>query len=112
VRHMDVEAALAVPGVAGLQPRLAHCLAAVAAPTRTDTTPRRMPRESPSIASAMAETGRLTMPGIRVGLRDQLSSAWSTVGWQAMRESTQRVVGLAPVFAATRVGPGTSRIRP
>ncbi|MGJ3560930.1 hypothetical protein ACR6C2_31295 [Streptomyces sp. INA 01156] len=33
------EAALAVPGVVGLQPRLAHRLAAAAAPTRTDTTP-------------------------------------------------------------------------
>ncbi|WP_426567622.1 hypothetical protein [Streptomyces canus] len=35
------EAALAVPGVAGLPPRLAHRLAAAAAPTRTDTTPTR-----------------------------------------------------------------------
>ncbi|SOE07273.1 hypothetical protein [Streptomyces sp. Ag109_G2-15] len=34
------EAALAVPGVAGLQPRLAHRLAAAAAPTRALTTPR------------------------------------------------------------------------
>jgi hypothetical protein len=33
------EAALAVPGVAGLQPRLARRLAAAAAPTRADTTP-------------------------------------------------------------------------
>ncbi|MFI6006333.1 hypothetical protein ACIA98_39195 [Streptomyces sp. NPDC051366] len=33
------EAALAVPGVAGLQPRLAHRLAAAAAPTRTLTMP-------------------------------------------------------------------------
>ncbi|MFE2465009.1 Asp23/Gls24 family envelope stress response protein [Streptomyces mirabilis] len=40
------EAALAVPGVAGLQPRLAHCLAAAAAPTRTDTAPHRMPPEA------------------------------------------------------------------
>jgi hypothetical protein len=40
------EAALAVPGVAGLQPRLAHCLAAVAAPARTDTAPHRMPPEA------------------------------------------------------------------
>ncbi|MET9388154.1 hypothetical protein ABZY09_46080 [Streptomyces sp. NPDC002928] len=40
------EAALAVPGVAGLQPRLAHCLAAVAAPVRTDTAPHRMPPEA------------------------------------------------------------------
>jgi hypothetical protein len=36
-----VEAALATPGVAGLQPRLAHRLAAAAAPTRTDTAPHR-----------------------------------------------------------------------
>lgn len=64
------------------------------------------------IASATAETGRQTMPGIRVGLRDQVSSAWFTVGWQAMRESMQRVAGMAPVFAATRVCPGTSRTRP
>jgi len=34
-------AALVVPGVVGLQPRLAHRLAAAAAPTRTDTTPHR-----------------------------------------------------------------------
>jgi hypothetical protein len=40
------EAALEVPGVAGPQPRLAHCLAAAAAPTRTDTAPRRMPPEA------------------------------------------------------------------
>ncbi|MFJ8022283.1 hypothetical protein [Streptomyces sp. NPDC096311] len=40
------EAALAVPGVNGLQPRLAHCLAAAAAPTRTDTMPHRMPPEA------------------------------------------------------------------
>ncbi|MEV4452431.1 MULTISPECIES: Asp23/Gls24 family envelope stress response protein [Streptomyces] len=40
------EAALAVPGVAGLQPRLAHCLAAAAAATRTDTAPHRMPPEA------------------------------------------------------------------
>ncbi|GGS91140.1 MULTISPECIES: hypothetical protein [Streptomyces] len=33
------EAALAVPGVAALQPRLARRLAAAAAPTRADTTP-------------------------------------------------------------------------
>ncbi|MEU2334747.1 hypothetical protein ABZ770_23195 [Streptomyces sp. NPDC006654] len=33
------EAALAVPGVAGLQPRLALRLAAAAAPTRADSTP-------------------------------------------------------------------------
>jgi uncharacterized alkaline shock family protein YloU len=40
------EAALAVPGVAGLQPRLAHRLAAAAAPTRTDTAPHRTPPEA------------------------------------------------------------------
>ncbi|GHD79966.1 hypothetical protein GCM10010317_101350 [Streptomyces mirabilis] len=40
------EAALAVPGVAGLQPRLARCLAAAAAATRTDTAPHRMPPEA------------------------------------------------------------------
>ncbi|MFF3461993.1 hypothetical protein [Streptomyces sp. NPDC002619] len=33
------EKALAVPGVIGLQPRLAHRLAAAAAPTRAGTTP-------------------------------------------------------------------------
>ncbi|GAB2828164.1 hypothetical protein GCM10027073_66390 [Streptomyces chlorus] len=40
------EAALAVPGVVGLQPRLAHRLAAAAAPTRTDTTPHRTSPEA------------------------------------------------------------------
>ncbi|MFB8182258.1 hypothetical protein ACFC8N_40945 [Streptomyces sp. NPDC055966] len=40
------EAALAVPGVAGLQPRLAHRLAAAASPTRTGTTPHRTPPEA------------------------------------------------------------------
>ncbi|MCT9114027.1 hypothetical protein [Streptomyces mirabilis] len=40
------EAALAVSGVAGLQPRLAYRLAAAAAPTRTDTTPHGMPPEA------------------------------------------------------------------
>ncbi|MFI5687240.1 hypothetical protein [Streptomyces sp. NPDC051636] len=40
------DAALAVPGVAGLQPRLAHRLAAAAAPTRTDTTPHRTSPEA------------------------------------------------------------------
>ncbi|MEV5516881.1 hypothetical protein AB0L50_28895 [Streptomyces flaveolus] len=39
------EAALAVPGVAGLQPRLAHRLAA-AAPTRASTWPHRTPFEA------------------------------------------------------------------
>ncbi|MEV7980618.1 hypothetical protein [Streptomyces sp. NPDC086519] len=37
------EAALAVPGVAGLQPRLSHRLAAAAAPTRADAVPHRTP---------------------------------------------------------------------
>ncbi|PWI04779.1 hypothetical protein DIZ27_43210 [Streptomyces sp. NWU339] len=40
------EAALAVPGVAGLQPRLAHRLAAATAPTRTDTAPHRTSPEA------------------------------------------------------------------
>lgn len=40
------EAALAVPGVAGLQPRLAHRLAAAATLSRTDTTPHRASREA------------------------------------------------------------------
>jgi len=40
------EAALAVPGVAGLQPRLAHRLAAAAAPTGANTTPHRTPPEA------------------------------------------------------------------
>ncbi|MFG2261694.1 hypothetical protein [Streptomyces sp. NPDC048720] len=40
------EAALAVPGVAGLQPRLAHRLAAAAAPTRASTWPHRTPCEA------------------------------------------------------------------
>ncbi|MER5836212.1 hypothetical protein ABT116_36685 [Streptomyces sp. NPDC002130] len=40
------EAALAVPGVAGLQPRLAHRLAAAAAPSRTGTTPHRASPEA------------------------------------------------------------------
>ncbi|MGX5187152.1 hypothetical protein ACWKT5_31445 [Streptomyces avermitilis] len=40
------EAALAVPAVAGLQPRLAHRLAAAAARTRTDTTPHRTSPEA------------------------------------------------------------------
>lgn len=35
------EAALAAPGLAELQPRLSHRLAAAAAPTRTDTAPHR-----------------------------------------------------------------------
>ncbi len=37
------EAVLAVPGVAGLQPRLANRLAAAAAPTRANTRPHRTP---------------------------------------------------------------------
>ncbi|MFF7751583.1 hypothetical protein ACFZCP_20525 [Streptomyces sp. NPDC007971] len=45
LRGVAAEAALAVPGVAGLQPRLAHRLA-TAAPTRTDTTPHRTPPEA------------------------------------------------------------------
>ncbi|MFR9788104.1 hypothetical protein ACL07V_05400 [Streptomyces sp. MB22_4] len=40
------EAALAVPGVAGLQPRLAHRLAAAAAPTRASTSPGWAPFEA------------------------------------------------------------------
>ncbi|WP_409474018.1 hypothetical protein [Streptomyces sp. HC307] len=40
------EAALAVPGVAGLQPRLAHRLAAAASPTRPETTAERTPSEA------------------------------------------------------------------
>lgn len=40
------EAARAVPGVSGLQPRLAHRLAAAATPSRTDTTPHRASREA------------------------------------------------------------------
>ncbi|MFB0616274.1 hypothetical protein [Streptomyces sp. AGS-58] len=40
------EAALATPGVAGLHPRLAHRLAAAAAPARTDTTPHRASPEA------------------------------------------------------------------
>ena len=40
------EAALAVPGVASLQPRLAQRLAAAAAPTRTDATPHRTSPEA------------------------------------------------------------------
>ncbi|MET8631562.1 hypothetical protein [Streptomyces sp. NPDC004680] len=40
------EAALAVPGVAGLQPRLAHRLAAAASPTRPETTARRFRPEA------------------------------------------------------------------
>ncbi|TFV34419.1 Asp23/Gls24 family envelope stress response protein [Streptomyces sp. T1317-0309] len=40
------EAALAVPGVAGLQPRLAHRLAAAASPTRPETTAERIPPEA------------------------------------------------------------------
>ncbi|MBC2866275.1 hypothetical protein [Streptomyces mexicanus] len=40
------EAALAVPGVAGLQPRLGHRLAAAAAPTRANATPHRTPPEA------------------------------------------------------------------
>jgi hypothetical protein len=40
------EAALAIPGVAGLHSRLAHRLAAAAAPTRTDTTPHLTSREA------------------------------------------------------------------
>ncbi|MGW1541721.1 hypothetical protein ACWCPM_16045 [Streptomyces sp. NPDC002309] len=40
------EAALTVPGVAALQPRLAHRLAAAASSSRTDTTPRLTPPEA------------------------------------------------------------------
>ncbi|MFE9448634.1 hypothetical protein [Streptomyces sp. NPDC006739] len=40
------EAALAVPGVAALQPRLAHRLAAAAAPARANTAPHRTPPEA------------------------------------------------------------------
>ncbi|MEU7299914.1 hypothetical protein [Streptomyces sp. NPDC007206] len=40
------EAALTVPGVTGLQPRLAHRLAAVAAPTWANTTPHRAPPDA------------------------------------------------------------------
>ncbi|WP_225834895.1 hypothetical protein [Streptomyces sp. NK08204] len=40
------EAALAVPGVAGLQPRLSRRLAAAAAPTRTEATPDRTSPEA------------------------------------------------------------------
>ncbi|MEU0969915.1 hypothetical protein ABZ357_32575 [Streptomyces sp. NPDC005917] len=40
------EAALSVPDVAALQPRLARLLAEAAAPTRTDTTPHRAPPEA------------------------------------------------------------------
>ncbi|MBW8798155.1 MAG: hypothetical protein JF597_32575 [Streptomyces sp.] len=40
------EAALAVPGVAGLQPRLAHRLAAAALPTRPGTTAAHTPPEA------------------------------------------------------------------
>jgi uncharacterized alkaline shock family protein YloU len=40
------EAALEVPGVVDLQPRLAHRLAAAATRTRTDTTPHRTLSES------------------------------------------------------------------
>ncbi|MFJ6120022.1 hypothetical protein BX257_0151 [Streptomyces sp. 3212.3] len=40
------EAALAVPGVAGLQPRLARSLAAAASPTRPETTAQRIPPEA------------------------------------------------------------------
>ncbi|MET9449838.1 hypothetical protein [Streptomyces cinerochromogenes] len=40
------EAALAVPGVVDLQPRLAHRLAGAAAPTRASTAPHRTPFEA------------------------------------------------------------------
>ncbi|WP_316778674.1 Asp23/Gls24 family envelope stress response protein [Streptomyces sasae] len=40
------EAALGVPGVTGLQPRLAHRLAAAAAPTRTHPVSHRTPPEA------------------------------------------------------------------
>jgi hypothetical protein len=40
------EAALTVPGIAGLQPRLIHRLAAAASPTRPDTTPHPAPPET------------------------------------------------------------------
>ncbi|MFD8609976.1 hypothetical protein [Streptomyces sp. NPDC059631] len=40
------EAALAVPGVAALDPRLTRRLAAAAAPARPDATPRRVPPEA------------------------------------------------------------------
>lgn len=44
--RVAAEAALAVPGVAGLQPRLAHRLAAAASPTRPETTVERVPSEA------------------------------------------------------------------
>ncbi|MEU3337146.1 hypothetical protein ACWCQ1_07855 [Streptomyces sp. NPDC002144] len=51
------EAALAVPGVVGLQPRLAHRLAAVTAPTWTDTAPRGTPPEA-GVRADRAPDGR------------------------------------------------------
>ncbi|MFJ4523695.1 hypothetical protein ACIP4Y_22510 [Streptomyces sp. NPDC088810] len=50
------EAALAVPGVAGLHPRLSHRLAAVAAPTRTDAAQLRTSPEA-GIRAARAPDG-------------------------------------------------------
>ncbi|MEU6093169.1 hypothetical protein ABZ865_41845 [Streptomyces sp. NPDC047085] len=49
------EAALAVPGVAGLQPRLARCLAAVVSPTRPETTAERTPPEAGVRADRMPD---------------------------------------------------------
>ncbi|MFD9006559.1 hypothetical protein ACFV0T_37385 [Streptomyces sp. NPDC059582] len=46
VLSVAAEAALTVPGVAGLQPRLAHRLAAAVTPTGADTTPHRTPPEA------------------------------------------------------------------
>ncbi|MFE9847007.1 hypothetical protein [Streptomyces goshikiensis] len=44
--NVAAEAALAIPGVAGLQPRFANRLAAATAPTRPGTTPPHMPPEA------------------------------------------------------------------
>ncbi|GAA3143542.1 hypothetical protein GCM10010521_32990 [Streptomyces rameus] len=55
--EVAAEAALAVPGVAGLQPRLAQRLAAAAAPTRTDTTSHRAPPPEAAVRADRAPDG-------------------------------------------------------
>ncbi|MGW7238060.1 hypothetical protein [Streptomyces sp. NPDC054804] len=62
------EAALAVPGVIGLQPRLAQRLAAAAAPTRTSTASHRPPPEA-GVRAERAPDG----PGWHVEVRCALA---------------------------------------
>jgi hypothetical protein len=55
--EVAAEAALAVPGVAALQPRLARRLAAAAAPTRTGASPHRAPPPEAAVRADRAPDG-------------------------------------------------------